>query len=314
MTDTNQSMSEHQNDPGSEESFLERYNVPTVLFLVGCLFVVFVLYQIVGGTATYLIVGSKVTRENVLLHRVFTLGGQLFFILVPTIVFASLMSVRLDKVFLWRMPKGGETFFAVLSLLFLQQVFQTYMILQERIPLPEVFDTLLAPIKELMDQTVRVLVTAESLPELAFVVLVVAIVPSIVEELMFRGLIQTGLERVAQPIRAAVISGLIFGAFHFNPFALLPLMGLGVFFGLLRMRSRSLVIAMTIHFLNNVLAVIVSYFRMDEDMVLGGGKASEAYLPAVFGQLGLFVGLFLVAFSLYWRFTASVNANTRKPA
>ncbi|MEX2088443.1 MAG: hypothetical protein WEB62_01685, partial [Bacteroidota bacterium] len=104
MTDTNQSMSEHQNDPGSEESFLERYNVPTVLFLVGCLFVVFVLYQIVGGTATYLIVGSKVTRENVLLHRVFTLGGQLFFILVPTIVFASLMSVRLDKVFLWRMP------------------------------------------------------------------------------------------------------------------------------------------------------------------------------------------------------------------
>lgn len=313
MTDNYGVQTEHQSDPAGEESFLERHNIPPAFFLLGCLFLIFVLYQLVGGTITYLIVGSKVTRDNVLLHRLFTLGGQLLFIFIPTIAFAYLMSVRLEKVFPWRMPKWGETLFAVLSLLFLQQIFQTYMMLQERIPIPEELNKLLAPLKELMDQTVRVLVTAESFPELAFVVLVVAIVPAVVEELMFRGLIQSGLERMVTPVRAAVISGLIFGAFHFNPFALLPLMGLGIFFGILRMRSNSILMAMTVHFLNNVLAVIITYFRMDEALVIGGGKAAEAPLPAVLGQLGLFLGLFLVAFSNYWRLTARTDSISQDP-
>jgi len=153
MTDNYGVQTEHQSDPAGEESFLERHNIPPAFFLLGCLFLIFVLYQLVGGTITYLIVGSKVTRDNVLLHRLFTLGGQLLFIFIPTIAFAYLMSVRLEKVFPWRMPKWGETLFAVLSLLFLQQIFQTYMMLQERIPIPEELNKLLAPLKELMDQT-----------------------------------------------------------------------------------------------------------------------------------------------------------------
>lgn len=312
MTDHQWSMTGRQEDASAEESFFQRHNIPPLFFLVGCLFLVFILYQIVGGTITYLVVGSKVTRDNVLLHRLFTLGGQLLFIFVPSMVFASLMSTRISAVFPFRMPKGGETFFAILSLLFLQQVFQTYMILQDRIPVPDELTKLLAPVKELMDQTVRILVSAESVPELAFVVLVVAVVPAVVEELLFRGVIQSGLEQVTVPVRAAVISGLIFGAFHFNPFALLPLMGLGVFFGVLRMRSGSILLAMTVHFLNNVLAVIVNYFRMDETLVLGAEKATEAPLLMVFGQLGLFVGLFLVAFSSYWRFAGKRGDDEEK--
>jgi membrane protease YdiL (CAAX protease family) len=302
----------HQPSPVPEEhvesgSFLERYNIPPLFFLVASLAVIFILYQLVGGTITVLVAGSNVTRENVMLHRVLTLTGQVIFILVPTLVFARLMTSRLTVVFPWRMPRTGETIFAVLSLLFLQQLAQTYLFFQDRLPVPDELSRLLAPFREMIEQMVRMLVTAESVPELAFVVLVVAVVPAVTEEMLFRGLIQSGFERIFSPARAAIVSGVIFGAFHFNPFAIVPLMALGAFFGLLRMRSQSIVLPMTAHFLNNVLAVIVAHFKMDEELVLSGTRAVDAHLPVIFSQLALFLVLFLLSFSLYWRVTARLD-------
>ncbi len=302
----------HQPSPLPEEhseseSFLDRYNVPPLVFLVVCLVVIFILYQLVGGTITYIVAGSKVTRENVMLHRALTLTGQVIFILLPTLLFARVMTPRLTTVFPWRMPRTGETIFAVLSLLFLQQLAQTYLFFQDRLPLPDEVSRLLAPFREMIEHMVRVLVTAESVPELAFVVLVIAVVPAVTEEMLFRGLIQSGFERMLSPARAAIVSGVIFGAFHFNPFALVPLMALGAFFGLLRMRSQSIVLAMTAHFLNNVLAVIVAHFRMEDELVLSGTRAADAHLPAIFSQLVLFLALFLLSFSLYWRLTSHLD-------
>ncbi|HTY37557.1 MAG TPA: CPBP family intramembrane glutamic endopeptidase, partial [Bacteroidota bacterium] len=105
----------------------------------------------------------------------------------------------------------------------------------------------------------------------------------------------------------AIWTGVIFGLFHFNPFALVPLVVLGCFFGILRMRSRSMVIAMTLHFLNNGLAVIVSYFNMDDKMVLGATKGEGINPAAIVAQLFLFSMLFVVSFSSYLRATAEVR-------
>lgn len=307
MTEDKETQPSHHEDHIVAPSLIERYHISPVLFLIGSLLAIFVLYQIIGGTITLLFAGSKVTRENVLLHRIFTIGGQIMFILVPTLVFARMMSGRLTSVFPWRMPHVGETVFAALSLLFLQQVFQTYLFFQDRIPIPEELSKLIEPFKEMVEQMVRVLVTAESIPELVFVVLVIAVVPAVVEEMLFRGLVQTGLERVTSPARAAVIAGTIFGAFHFNPFAVIPLIGLGWFFGFLRMRSKSIVIAMTVHFLNNVTAVTVAYFKMDDQLLLSGMNESDVNVPIMLTQLFLFGILFVVSFSTYLRLTHTLD-------
>jgi membrane protease YdiL (CAAX protease family) len=158
----------------------------------------------------------------------------------------------------------------------------------------------------------RTLVSARSLPELLFVILVVAITPAIIEELLFRGLVQTSFERVLRPARAALITGIIFGAFHFNPFAIVPLMGLGWYFGYLRMRSKSIVLAMTVHFLNNVIAVVVAYFQMDDQMVIGASKGPDVNTPAIIAQLFLFIALFVVSFSSYLRVTSGVQTGTEE--
>lgn len=290
-----------------EQSFVERHNINPILFSFICLFIIFVLYQIIGGTITLLVVGSKVTPENVSSHRILTLVGQSLFILVPTIIFARLLSKRSSSVFPWRMPNVGETFFATLSLVFLQAIAQIYLFFQDRIPLPPELAKVIDPMKEQLEEMFRTLVVAKSMPELAFVLLVVAIAPALIEELLFRGLIQSSFGRVMTPLRAAVFTGIIFGAFHFNPFAVVPLIGLGVYFGFLRMRSKSIMISMTAHLVNNGIAVIVAYFKIDEDALLVAASKGGENIPALLSQLSLLILLFGLSFYSYLRATADAD-------
>ena len=309
MTDQTEAPQQPGPPPPLPASFIERYNISPVVFAFISLLAVFVLYQVVGGFLTLLLVGGNVTPENVMMQRIFTMIGQILFILVPTLIFARLLDLRFSRVFPWRMPRTGETIFAVLSLLFLQEVMEIYLFFQDRIPLPDGLKKIIDPARQMIEEMFRVLVSAHNIPELMFVILVVAITPAVVEELLFRGLVQSSLERKLAPVRAAVYTGIIFGAFHFNPFSLVPLIILGCFFGILRMRSKSMVIAMTVHFLTNALAVVVTFFQMDDKMVIAATKGDEVNTTAVLAQLFLFSMLFIVSFTSYLRLTAGANTS-----
>jgi uncharacterized protein len=290
-------------------SFVDRFRISPIIFACVSLVVVFFLYQIVGGLLTLLLVGSKVTAGTVTVHRIFTMAGQILFLLCPTLILARLLDTKLSRVFPWRKPHVGETIFAVLSLLFLQEAMQIYLFFQDRIPLPHEIEKYTAPARQMFEEMFRLLVSAKNIPELFFVVLVVAITPAIVEELLFRGLIQNCFERRLVPVRAAIWTGVIFGLFHFNPFQIVPLIILGCFFGILRMRSRSMIIAMTVHFLNNALAVVVTYFELDDKMVIGATKGIDINTASMLAQMLLFVMLFVVTFSSYLRLTSDVATN-----
>ena len=309
MNDAPEKATPAAQSPSIPLSFVERYRISPIVFACVSLVVVFFLYQIVGGFLTLLFVGTKVKADTVTMHRIFTMGGQILFLLVPAIFLARLLDTRISTVFPWRKPHVGETLFAVLSLLFLQEAMQIYLFFQDRIPLPRGIEKYVAPARQMLEEMFRILVSAKDIPELLFVVLVVAITPAIVEELLFRGLIQSAFERRVVPVRAAIWTGIIFGIFHFNPFQIVPLIILGCFFGILRMRSRSMIIAMTVHFLNNALAVVVTYFQMDDKMVIGATKGPDINTTSMLAQMALFVMLFVVSFSSYLRLTAEVQTD-----
>ena len=296
--------------PPIQLSFVERYRISPIVFACVSLVVVFFFYQIVGGLLTYLFVGAKVTAQTVTMHRIFTMGGQILFLLLPALILARLLDTKLSRVFPWRKPHAGETIFAVLSLLFLQEAMQIYLFFQDRIPLPRVIEKYVGPARQMFEEMFRILVSAKNIPELFFVVLVVAFTPAIVEELLFRGLIQNCFERRLVPLRAAIWTSVIFGLFHFNPFQIVPLIILGVFFGVLRMRSRSMIIAMTVHFLNNALAVVVTYFQVDDKMVIGAMKGTDINTASLLAQMVLFLMLFVVSFLSYLRLTGDVQTNS----
>ena len=82
-----------------------------------------------------------------------------------------------------------------------------------------------------------------------------AIVPAIVEEILFRKVI---LERLLPygNVFAIVFSSVLFSAMHCNPSQFLYTFVGGVIFGIVALKTRSVVPTMVIHFFNNMLSVV----------------------------------------------------------
>jgi membrane protease YdiL (CAAX protease family) len=306
MSDTHEHIPE-SGDNGQfiadELSFVDRHAIHPLFFAFASLVFIFFLYQFGGGLLMFLVVGAtSVTRDNVWTMRWLTLAGQLSFIFVPTLFLARLFATHVGGIFQFRVPGLRESTLALLALFSLQRVFEAYMFFQERVPLPEILREIIEPIKKLFEELTKVLLRADSPGELLVVILVVAIVPAVVEELLFRGLIQKIFERLMSPVVSAVLAGTIFGLFHVNPFEIVPLVGLGVFFGLIRYRSQSLLVPIAAHFFNNLMAVLASYYGMNDDRIMTTAQTTTG-APVMIFEFIAFALLFCLTFVLYLRLT-----------
>jgi sodium transport system permease protein len=87
--------------------------------------------------------------------------------------------------------------------------------------------------------------------------LVMAVTPACCEELLFRGLILSGLRRWG-PWPALLISSLLFAVAHASIYRLLPTFCLGLLLGYLVLKTGSIYCSMIAHALNNGLAVTLA--------------------------------------------------------
>ena len=270
-----------------------------VSFALVSLCIVFFLYQFVAGAITLIVSGTKVTLENVGLVRWSTLIGQILFILLPTVVLVRLRGRRPVEFFRLRLPGAGQVALVIIGTFALQQMLQGYLTVQDMIPLPTELQKVLDMIKKLFEEAYRVLVVAQTPGELIVVLVIVALVPAIAEELLFRGLVQRSLEEAAGGLRGALITGVIFGAYHLIPTNVVPLAVLGMYLGYVVYRSQSIVLSMSAHFFNNLVACLAVYLHVDEDFlaIAPGGKTSGALMALNF----LFFTVVFLAATLYFR-------------
>lgn len=263
-----------------------------VLFAVLSLLLVFVLYQGVAGGITILLSKGKITLDNVSFIRWATVISQVACILLPTLVLGRLRYGAARSVFPLRFPSARQTLLSVVGVFALQQLLQVYMMAQDAIPLPPELRHIEDLIKGMYEETYRMLVSAGSPGEFLVVVFTVALVPAISEEYLFRGLVQHSVEESSGGLRAAIATGIIFGAYHLNPINIVPLMALGAYFGYLVYRSRNLAVAISAHFFNNFVACAAAYMNVRDDFIaLSPGGAGGG--PVVMANALLFLVVFL---------------------
>ena len=92
------------------------------------------------------------------------------------------------------------------------------------------------------------------------VVMMVCVQPAIVEELAYRGIIQTNLGRVLTVREAMIVSSLMFMVMHLTPLAFPHLFLIGMVLAWLRVRTGSLWPGVLMHFSHNLLCVLAEYF------------------------------------------------------
>lgn len=90
--------------------------------------------------------------------------------------------------------------------------------------------------------------------------LIIALIPAVGEEMLFRGVIQSMLVKNLKNKHVAVwIAAIIFSAVHMQFLGFVPRMVLGLIMGYLFLWSGSLYLSMIAHFINNAFAVTLAY-------------------------------------------------------
>lgn len=98
-------------------------------------------------------------------------------------------------------------------------------------------------------------VTDISIIEVLLLLISTAVIPGIVEEIMFRGIILTNLAPYGKGM-AIVCSALLFGLMHMNPAQFFYTTLMGLILGYIYVKTRSIWICIIIHFTNNSLGVV----------------------------------------------------------
>ncbi len=92
---------------------------------------------------------------------------------------------------------------------------------------------------------------------LAQLLVIVVVLAPIVEEIVFRGVLHRWLEKRIGLVVAVLVSSVIFGAAHLGPFIAVSNTVLGMVLALSFHYSRSIYVPMLIHFVNNLLVVLM---------------------------------------------------------
>lgn len=241
----------------------------------------FFLYQIVGGLLTLIIFGMDFEKAPINSLRLMTVAGQLLFILLPALIFAKYFYENINKIIRLRVPNFREFILFTLGILILSPLLQSYLyiqnylieILAEKITLINTLKVFCDNLNALVEKTYSNLLQASNGFEFLFVVFVVAIVPAVSEEVMFRGFVQRSFEQKLKPVFAGLITAIFFSFYHFNPYGFIPLAFLGFYFGLAAYYSKSLLIPIFLHFLNNFSAISIYHIVGSNELIKSDVKA-----------------------------------------
>lgn len=214
------------------------------------------------------------------------LAAQIIFMALPAVLYIYLRGYDLRRTFALAIPDSRQVAGGLILLVGATQVAWFLAWLQ----------SLVAPVPVEYLEMLSEMVTADSVPRFLWLLLLVALAPAVAEEVLFRGVLLSGLRSRVSPMAAVVLSGLIFGLFHIAPetgFRILPTAWLGVVLAWVVVVTGSLPLAAFLHFMNNGAILTLMALPATRELVMGSPDAAPPLilLPLALGALVLGVVL-----------------------
>lgn len=190
----------------------------------------------------YIIIMILLLKFGTLFQKEFGIYGifltQIIFILFPVFIIIKIFKLNSDTLFKFKIP-NFKTIYNNVSM-WVVSLFLIGIISQIQLKL---FPN---QIKDL-----ELLNTFFKNTKLWQQVLLFSLTPAICEEILFRGLIFESLREKMQPKFAIIFSGILFGIFHIYPGKILTTALLGMLFAYSSYKTKSLVMPIILHFINN---------------------------------------------------------------
>jgi uncharacterized protein len=126
---------------------------------------------------------------------------------------------------------------------------------------------IISPLVNLIPMTdwIKELMRSMGSPTHVGLFLAIVVAAPVLEEIIFRGVILDGLLKKYSPSTSIIVSSILFGLIHFNPWQFVSAFLGGIFIGWVYYRTRNLSLAIIIHATNNLFFTLPAFFMSEEE-------------------------------------------------
>jgi membrane protease YdiL (CAAX protease family) len=142
----------------------------------------------------------------------------------------------------------------------------------------------------------KLLTTFKSTQDLLLAIVIIAVIPAIGEELLFRGILQNLFFKSTKNIHIAILtSAFVFSAIHLQLYGFLPRFILGILFGYLYWWTKNLTFPIIAHFFNNSFTLTASFLYPKSTTVyeLEGYQLPPISIIILFAIIGSFLCVYI---------------------
>ncbi len=227
--------------------------------------------------------------------------------IIPSLLFAWLIGGKISRYLGFDHRVGvGLLILSVLLILSAVPLINYLIELNMRMTLPESLSYLEEWMRRAEDNAMELtekLLNVTTIRGLLFNIFMIAVIPAIGEEFLFRGIVLRVFRQWSKSIHIAVwVSAILFSAMHLQFYGFLPRLFLGALLGYLFAWSGSIWLPVFAHFINNAIAVTAyyliysNYLNVDYEEL---GKETTAFVYVVFSII--IVGFILYLFFRYYK-------------
>ena len=222
--------------------------------------------------------------------------------ILPPIIIAYLFLGNIPEYLYLNKPFNASTFLLIIILMFVMSPLINFLgEWNSNMSLPSWMSGIedwMRRSEDQADEMTEAFLNVKTIPGLSFNLFMVAFLPAVGEELLFRGVIQKIFTRMTKNTHWGIwISAILFSAMHMQFYGFIPRVLLGALFGYLLVWSGTMWLPMLGHFLNNGIAVI-GMFMINNGLMSAEveeyGSTENSYYAAIISLLLVVVILYMI--------------------
>jgi membrane protease YdiL (CAAX protease family) len=200
--------------------------------------------------------------ENANAFRIMQFLTTLFLFFIPAWIYAKICH---KKAFLHlgfiKAPNVKQLLLVVGIMFFALFIVGALAEIWHQIPFSPAWQQKFKAAEEMYNKQMQVMARMNGVSDLLISLLIVALLPAVFEEVIFRGALQNLFSRwLKAPVWAVVITAIIFSAIHGSYDGFLPRAVLGFILGWMFYRTGNIWLNIAAHFINNAIGILTLYY------------------------------------------------------
>ena len=274
--------------------------ISLIVIMIICIFV----FNLIGLAIAMPIWGKDTMNEtNINFLKYIQIINEIGVFIIPVLIFAYLVNKDVKRYLkIGRKPRMFSIFTAILLMIVSIPLTVWLSSINQAMHLPSWLEGVEKWMRtqQLNNDTISdTFLKITSFKGLLINIIMIAILPAIGEEFLFRGVLIKVFKHWFNNVHVAIIvSAILFSAIHFQFFGFIPRLFLGIILGYLFVYSRNLWVPIIAHFVNNAFAVFIIFLntkkiiKVDPDNL---GISDNDYTVII----GSFVFVVILMFALY---------------